>query len=252
MAFVCYVRDDAVSVFQRPWDGYIVSGEWTGDFDHDRLIYTEESITLDAPVATWIGIDDECQEHGNSILVHHSAPKRKCLTATLKLDEARHVLQIECTDLAGSKTLSEEVAEDSKVATLVKTLGVHFNSSCVSCLTDNGEEAAHDLPLKSLTRLTCKDSMQNYVYIGPEIYSFDCNETVTAYYSQMGNSSVPYPVALSDGSVIFMLDQVQVPRAQIAPHIVDGNWGDAYQVFYDQRVDETPILNVKQLCTRDI
>ena len=62
----------------------------------------------------------------------------------------------------------------------------------------------------------------------------------------MGNNSVPYPVALTEQSVIFMLDAVWVPREEIAPYIDNEQylrwetdkitWDDCYFVFVENRI----------------
>jgi len=174
MPFVCYVRDDAVSVFRVPTDGHIdvrdCQEEWQRQLEHQRLFYTEEVCTFYNPITTLIGVDEsDCNAHGNSILVHVSG--------------------------------------------------------------------------------------QTYAYIGLEIYSFDSPDPVALYYSIMGNSSVPYPVAVTQRSVIFMLDRVVVPRNQIEPLLPkkdngQDDWSNAYQAFYSFRGQSEPVPNMKALCPR--
>jgi hypothetical protein len=50
-----------------------------------------------------------------------------------------------------------------------------------------------------------------YVYIGSEIYEFKPSDEIIEYYSQVGNSDVPYPVAIGKENVYFMLDKTYVP-----------------------------------------
>jgi len=264
MPFVCYVRDDAVSVFRQPKDGYVAE-EDEPDFDESdeeddqvafdraRLVYTEEVITIDRPEKTWIGIDEETQQHGNSILVHASASKGKCLTATIKLDEDRQLLRVACTDLAGSPSVFVETSMDSLVGGLPKILEEYRHALYVKCVDENGKEVAHDRPLKDCSQLVLQDATQSYVYIGDEIYSFDCVETVTAYFSMMGNNSVPYPVARTDASVMFMLDGVKVARSEVAPHVVNDKWGEVYgTVFYHPKMNstKTPFANRQKVSQR--
>jgi len=201
-------------------------------------------------VKTWIGIDDKTHQNGNSILVHASASKGKCLTATIKLDPDRQILQVACTDLAGSPVVVVETSVDTLVGGLPKILEEYRHALCVTCVDENGKEVAHDRPLKGCAQLVLQDATQSYIYIGDQIYSFDCVETVTAYFSMMGNSSVPYPLALAGANVMFMLDQVQVPCSEVAPHVVNNNWGDAYSVFYGQKMTTTPLANRKSVCQR--
>jgi len=56
----------------------------------------------------------------------------------------------------------------------------------------------------------------SYVYIGDCIYSFNSREPITSYYSNMGNSGVPYPVAVSASYVYFMLDKVYVSKEEFS------------------------------------
>lgn len=49
---------------------------------------------------------------------------------------------------------------------------------------------------------------QRYLFAGSEIYEFDAPEEITEFYAPIGNSGVPYPVAMSDSKVYFMLDKV--------------------------------------------
>jgi len=88
-------------------------------------------------------------------------------------------------------------------------------------------------------------SKDKYVYIGSWIYEFIAkDDRIVAYYSQVGNSDVPYPVALGEKNVYFMLEPTTkptygktgrnvnhgvVPRS-VFPANVD--WEDAYTLFY--------------------
>merc|ERR1712118_69331 len=91
--------------------------------------------------------------------------------------------------------------------------------SFVTCFDENGVHVSYDQPLNKYSQLTLKDSTQSYVYIGSEVYSFDIDEVVTSYFSMMGNNRWPYPVALTPSSAIYMLDEVKVPRQELAPFI---------------------------------
>lgn len=74
-------------------------------------------------------------------------------------------------------------------------------------------------------------SNNRYVYIGEGIYEFTPPEPIDMYYSLVGNSDVPYPVALSKSYVYFMLDgATYVDRSAFPPKT---NWSDAYTFFYD-------------------
>ena len=90
-------------------------------------------------------------------------------------------------------------------------------------------------------------SKNKYVYIGSWIYEFFTkDDTIVAYFSKMGNSDVPYPVALGEKNVYFMLEATNkatygrrkhvvgaaiVPRSAFPPNV---DWEDAYMLFYGQ------------------
>jgi len=119
---------------------------------------------------------------------------------------------------------------------------------------------------------TSEDS-EKYVFVGWEIYSFRLKrqDRVTEYFSRMGRSSVPYPVALTERIVVFMLDSVWVPRTEIAPYIDNEQycrgddkiaWDDAYYVFCDSKLNGadqnavkltvTPLDDHDMLVARDV
>ena len=80
-----------------------------------------------------------------------------------------------------------------------------------------------------------------HVFIGEEVYEFTPPEPITRYYSLVGNSSVPYPVALSSNYAYFMLDAPRhykddrrrmldyIPREEFPK---DTDWADAYTEYY--------------------
>lgn len=73
-----------------------------------------------------------------------------------------------------------------------------------------------------------------YVYIGDCIYSFTSSEPITGYFSNVGNSCVPYPVAVSKSYVYFMLDKVYVNKTEF-PEVNfthDKEVSDIYVNFY--------------------
>jgi hypothetical protein len=59
-----------------------------------------------------------------------------------------------------------------------------------------------------------KISVNKFVYIGSEIYSFelDDGDKDIKYYSPMGHSGVPYPVLIGKKNTYFMLDKQAVPN----------------------------------------
>ncbi len=55
----------------------------------------------------------------------------------------------------------------------------------------------------------------NYMYIGSEIYEFSPmkDDTIEKYYSDIGNSDVPYPYAVGKSHIYIMLDKVAVEKS---------------------------------------
>lgn len=68
-----------------------------------------------------------------------------------------------------------------------------------------------------------------YVFVGSEMYEFKTDEPITKYYSKIGNSDVPYPVALSKNYAYFLVEKQYVSKDEF-PDDVD--WKDAYGWFY--------------------
>lgn len=94
-----------------------------------------------------------------------------------------------------------------------------------------------------------------FVYIGPEILRFTLpGASVVQYHSRMGNSSVPYPVAVMQDVAVFMLDHVSVPRAALEERLPPEGWNDAYETFYmlEETLDKSPLLDLHVLHHREI
>jgi hypothetical protein len=72
-------------------------------------------------------------------------------------------------------------------------------------------------------------SSDRYVFIGWDIYEFTFPEQIVEYVSPVGNSDVPYPVAISTNYAIFMNDKVYLPKNEFPSHT---NWQNPYVDFY--------------------
>jgi hypothetical protein len=70
---------------------------------------------------------------------------------------------------------------------------------------------------------------EKYVYIGSEIYEFSlrAGDTIEKYYSDIGNSDVPYPYAVGRTHVYIMLDEVAVEKSFFDMK------KDIYRQYYD-------------------
>lgn len=74
-----------------------------------------------------------------------------------------------------------------------------------------------------------------YIFIGHEIYEFSPvkDDTIIAYYSDIGNSDVPYPYAVGNTHIYIMLDKVAVEKTYFDMK------KDIYEQFYfDTRIKD--------------
>jgi hypothetical protein len=69
-------------------------------------------------------------------------------------------------------------------------------------------------------------SKNKYISCGMDIYEFETDEDIEAYYSPIGNSAVPYPYAISNNYVYFTLEKQLVNKAALDMS------KDLYQQFY--------------------
>ncbi len=85
-----------------------------------------------------------------------------------------------------------------------------------------------------------------YVFIGHEIYEFKPVEgdTIVEYYSDIGNSDVPYPYAVGEKYMYIMLDKVAVEKSYF--NLKE----DIYQQYYFETYakDSMNGLGDKELC----
>jgi hypothetical protein len=81
-------------------------------------------------------------------------------------------------------------------------------------------------------------SSRKYVYIGSSIYEFTVppGEKIIKYYSRVGNNDVPYPVAIGEKYVYFMLDGDYVPRSYFPNTLTKEQWDNLYSVYYGHEV----------------
>ena len=75
---------------------------------------------------------------------------------------------------------------------------------------------------------------EKYVYIGSEIYEFSpkAGDTIQKYYSDVGNSDVPYPYAVGNTHVYIMLDKIAIEKS----------FFDMKKDIYGQYYDATTFL----------
>lgn len=73
-----------------------------------------------------------------------------------------------------------------------------------------------------------------YVEIGWDVYEFKTDDEIVKYYSFVGNSDVPYPVAMGEKYVYFMLDHVYIDKEKLIEIFgKDIDWEDGYRRYYE-------------------
>jgi len=87
-----------------------------------------------------------------------------------------------------------------------------------------------------LETVTNTRKTKKIIHIGSTIYEFTMNDNITSYHSPVGNNCVPYPFAIGEKNVYFMLDCGYVPRSIYDQHVVVGTV-DAYDYFYGHTGD---------------
>ena len=76
---------------------------------------------------------------------------------------------------------------------------------------------------------------KRYVSIGWTIYEFSTKDEITEYYSPVGNSDVPYPVAIGTDYVYFMIEDVYVAKELFEDFPNKYKWHDhAYTKLWGQ------------------
>ena len=79
-----------------------------------------------------------------------------------------------------------------------------------------------------------------YIHIGAEMYSFTSMDDIVEYYSPVGNSDVPQPVAIGTQHAYFMLDKECVALEHFTRVLTQEDKEDLYAHFYFE--NETNIL----------
>ena len=78
--------------------------------------------------------------------------------------------------------------------------------------------------------------VHRYVFVGHIVYCFETRpqDPILHYFSLVGNSDVPYPVALGAERVYYMLDCRSALRTDVGEPEEFERWEDAYCGFYDE------------------
>lgn len=105
------------------------------------------------------------------------------------------------------------VFDGVKISVYVKSDDVSYNKEIFS-ITDfdgffPGEDTnfSNDSDFREKSKgnsiLVRLRELQKYIFIGMNIFSFETTEKILHYYSPIGNSDVPYPVAVGEKNVFF-------------------------------------------------
>lgn len=227
--FVCYLRDDAVSVFTLPEARE--RNTWKAQYDRGTVFdasmladFTVEVATFDDPVNIWVGghWGTERELVGN-ILVHSAKSKGKPLLARI-MQEGQE-LRVTCNDIAGNNSFSTSLRSDATVANLLHEYKIAMQCVNARCIDDIGTVVAHDLPLKSFASLCLQDGTNTYVYIGPEVFSFESGEEIIAFHSGLCHNGDCEATATTARNHRFIIDCGVLGRA-ICPCCVDAHDGN--------------------------
>ena len=91
-------------------------------------------------------------------------------------------------------------------------------------------------------------SKNKYVYIGESIYSFETkNDKILEYHSPVGNNDVPYPVAVGEKYVYFLIENCYLPKTEFEDFPKKYRWDDhAYSKLYGSNEFEVEGKTLKQ------
>ena len=84
-----------------------------------------------------------------------------------------------------------------------------------------------------LLHLPSSTDWHRYAFVGHAVYFFETppHDPILRYFSELGTSDVPYPVALGAERVYFMLDQHSIAREALEPEDFDA-WESMYGDYY--------------------
>lgn len=86
-----------------------------------------------------------------------------------------------------------------------------------------------------------------YVYVGDQVYEFSAqpDDAIIEYYSPIGNNDVPYPYAIGEKYVYFVLDRMCIKLEDIPIDIMETPCVVAYNFFYKTQKPKINFVDVK-------
>ena len=144
--------------------------------------------------------------------------------------------------------INEDISDDRYMINYYTECVFHFKRPIKTWIGIDDKDGCHG------NSILIQVSNKTYIYIGSEIKIFVSKDPIVAYYSIMGNSMVPYPVALTEKEVFFMLDSVRITKSEIEQLLPFKNgtkekyWGDAYSIFYqnENKLKKTPFDTIEK------
>tara|TARA_B100000795_G_scaffold241093_1_gene203631 strand:+ start:2801 stop:3799 length:999 start_codon:yes stop_codon:yes gene_type:complete len=101
-------------------------------------------------------------------------------------------------------------------------------------------------------------SGNRYLFIGPWIYEFETKGKILEYHSQVGNSGVPYPLAVGENNVYFLIEKGEgyLSKEYFEEFPKKYNWAiDGYsrlwgQNMFDKKLSTKKISKIKVIAKR--
>lgn len=97
-----------------------------------------------------------------------------------------------------------------------------------------------------------KINKNEYIEIGESIFSFNTDDEILKYYSPIGVSDVPYPIAYGENNIYFMLEKEYVLKKYMIREITQENCFEIYYDFYyhKPKFPRTKFINLNEIHAR--
>ncbi|HNO22613.1 MAG TPA: hypothetical protein PKK94_06520 [Leptospiraceae bacterium] len=82
-----------------------------------------------------------------------------------------------------------------------------------------------------------KLNASRYLFIGESVFEFTPNEEIQTFYSPVGNNDVPYPYAIGEEYVYFMIERKRLPISEFK-EFTEYVKKNAYNEFYENDLEE--------------
>lgn len=140
-------------------------------------------------------------------------------------------------------TNDEEIEESQKYSNVFYASQVFVGKSPLNSMTEfsGGDGSNYDG-----NSMLIKTNLNEYVFIGCNIFSFNTNSPVISYISPVGNNDVPYPYAtLENGDIYLMIESVILSNTNALHTYLEDTLNDPYGYYYDKH-NITPNISVSR------